>query len=262
MPVTISIIFYAAAMGVLLRSFRSGTPPVMMALRALIGLGIAAHGMALAQQMIVPSGYHFSFFKITSLFFCAANFLLLCSALGKPLHNLFIVVLPLSIATLLASLFVEETTGIVPLRVTQDVFWHIILSILAYSTMIIATMQAILLAFQDHKIRHKHPSGWIRHLPPLLTMEALLFELLWVGQGLLTLVIVTGAFHVEDLREQHLHHKIVFTMVAWVIYAILLGGRHFLGWRGTSAIRWTLSGFGSLLLAYLGSKLVLNMILA
>ena len=104
--------------------------------------------------------------------------------------------------------------------------------------------------------------GVTRLLPPLQTMETLLFEMLWVGQVLLTLSIVTGFLFFEDLFGQRLVHKTVFSLLAWLVYAILLWGRHRNGWRGSQAVRWTLGGFAALMLAYFGTKLVLEFILA
>jgi len=99
-------------------------------------------------------------------------------------------------------------------------------------------------------------------LPPLQTMEALLFEMLWAGTVLLGLSIITGLLFFEDLRSQHLIHKMFFSLIALLVYCTLLWGRHFHGWRGKKAIRWTLGGFVALMLAYFGTKLVLELILA
>ncbi len=227
-----------------------------------MALALCAHGVGAYQQIVLPGGYHFGLFKILSVFFWVTNFLILASSIRKPLHNLLLITLPISVITLLGSLYIGDKQPAMPHKLTLEVVGHILLSILAYSTMIIATVQALLLSYQDYKIRNKHPTGLAKLLPPLQTMERLLFELLWIGQILLTLVIITGALHIQNLAEQHLHHKIVFTIIAWVIYAILLGGRYFLGWRGNIATRWTLSGFACLFLAYLGTKLVLEIILA
>ncbi|HSX84132.1 MAG TPA: cytochrome c biogenesis protein CcsA [Cellvibrio sp.] len=261
MPITFATALYSIAWVILMRSVsrRQTAAPVIFS--ALLAAGLAAHGFGLHQQMILPDGYHFAFFKISSLFFWTANFLIMLSSLRKPLHNLFLITLPISVAALLGSLYSETTVSPVYLKLDAKTAAHILLSILAYSTMIVATVQTLLLAFQNYQLRHRHPTGLVRLLPPLQTMEHLLFELLWVGEVLLTLVIVTGIFQIESIAAQHLHHKIVFTALAWLIYAILLWGRHYLGWRGNSAIRWSLSGFASLVLAYLGSKFVLEMIL-
>jgi ABC-type uncharacterized transport system permease subunit len=261
MPITFATALYSIAWVILIRAVLHRQADVPAAFSIILAAGLTFHGVGLYQQMILPNGYHFAFFKISSLFFWTANFLVLLSSLRKPLHNLFLITLPVSVAALLGSLYAETTASPVYLQLDAKTAGHILLSILAYSTMIVATVQTLLLAFQNYQLRHRHPTGLVRLLPPLQTMEHLLFELLWVGEALLTLVIVTGIFQIESIAAQHLHHKIVFTALAWLIYAILLWGRHYLGWRGSSAIRWSLSGFVSLVLAYLGSKFVLEMIL-
>jgi ABC-type uncharacterized transport system permease subunit len=261
MPITIATVLYCLAWGLLLRTIqrRQNQPPALLTL--LLACALVVHGYGVYQQIVMPDGYHFAFFKVSSLFWWVANFLILLSSLRKPLHNLFLITLPVSVATLLSSLYFNTDAAPVSLQLTIGVASHILLSILAYSTMIVATVQALLLAFQNYQLRHRHPTGLVKLLPPLQTMESLLFELLWAGQLLLTLVIITGAFHIENVAAQHLHHKIAFTIIAWLIYAILLWGRHYLGWRGNSAIRWSLAGSACLILAYQGTKLVFEMIL-
>lgn len=261
MPITFAIALYSVAWLLLIRAVNHRRADLPALLHGVLALALATHGFGIYRQMVLPDGYHFAFFKICSLFFWTANFLILLSSLRKPLQNLFLITLPISIVALLTSLYSETGAAAVYLKLDVKAAMHILLSILAYSTMIVATVQTLLLAFQNYQLRHKHPTGLVRLLPPLQTMEHLLFELLWVGQILLTLVIVTGAFQIENIAAQHLHHKIVFTTLAWLIYATLLWGRHYLGWRGNSAIRWSLSGFASLVLAYLGSKFVLEMVL-
>jgi len=100
-------------------------------------------------------------------------------------------------------------------------------------------------------------------LPPLLAMEALLFRIIMVGFVLLTLSILSGVMFSEELFHKPLQfsHKSLFALLSWGIYAALLGGRQIYGWRGRTAILWTLAGFAMLLLAYLGSKFVLEIIL-
>ena len=92
-------------------------------------------------------------------------------------------------------------------------------------------------------------------------METLLFELIWAGEILLTLSLVSGFLFFDDLFAQQLVHKVTFSIVAWAVYAILLWGRHNRGWRGNKAIRWTWAGFIAILLGYIGSKIVLEFIL-
>ena len=100
-------------------------------------------------------------------------------------------------------------------------------------------------------------------LPPLLTLERLLFRLIGAAFVLLTLTLATGIIFSESLfgRPLRFDHKSVFAVVSWLTFAALLVGRHFYGWRGRTALRWTLAGFVLLLLAYIGSRFVLEVVL-
>ena len=144
----------------------------------------------------------------------------------------------------------------------MPIITHILLSVLAHSLLAIATLQALLLSYQYKKLKTRHPKGLIGILPPLQTMETLMFELVWAGFALLTLSILSGLIYLDNIFAQHLAHKTVFSILAWFIYATLLWGRHSIGWRGIIAIRWVLVGFAALMLAYFGSKIVLEVILA
>jgi ABC-type uncharacterized transport system permease subunit len=92
-------------------------------------------------------------------------------------------------------------------------------------------------------------------------MESLLFQMLAAGVAFLTISLISGFIFIEDLFAQHLVHKTVLSILAWIIFSGLLVGRSRYGWRGSTAIKWTLIGFVSLLLAYFGSKMVLELIL-
>jgi ABC-type uncharacterized transport system permease subunit len=138
---------------------------------------------------------------------------------------------------------------------------HILISILSYGLLTLAALQAVLLAIQTRYLRNRHPGGFIRALPPLETMDALLFRLIALGYLMLSLSLLTGVTYIEDIFAQHLVHKTVLSFAAWVVFAVLLWGRWRFGWRGRTAVRWTLSGFIVLMLAYFGSKLVLELIL-
>ena len=106
------------------------------------------------------------------------------------------------------------------------------------------------LMVQDHQLKHKHMSGIVKILPPLQTMNRLLFEILRAGTLLLTLAIVSGFVFLDDLFAQHLAHKTAFTLLAWLTFALLQLGHWRFGWRGNVASKWTLVGTGLLILAY------------
>lgn len=222
---------------------------------------VLVHGIHVLGLIQSPEGIHLGFFQVSSLIFWVICAVLVVSSLRLPVQNLFTLLFPLSALGILCSIlfrshFVPEQ------HISQQIGWHILLSILAYSVLTIATVQALALALQDRLLRGKHFQGPLRVLPPLQTMEALLFEMLWAGTTLLTLSLVTGFLFFDNIREQHLSHKMAFSTLAWLIYAILLWGRTREGWRGRKALHWTLGGFTALMLAYFGSKFVLEFILA
>jgi ABC-type uncharacterized transport system permease subunit len=103
----------------------------------------------------------------------------------------------------------------------------------------------------------------LKNLPPLLTMETVLFRIIGTGFVLLTLTLISGSFFSEQIfgKAWQFNHKVLFGFISWAVFGVLLAGHHFYGWRGRKAVNWTMSGFGSLLLAYIGSKFVLEVIL-
>ena len=140
---------------------------------------------------------------------------------------------------------------------------HLMIALLAYSLFTIASMHVLLMAVMENRLHGGRLPAALQQLPALLTMETLLFRILCAGFVLLTLTLATGIIYSEDLfgKAMRFNHKTVFGILSWLIFAALLGGRQLYGWRGRIAVRWTLTGFMSLVLAYVGSKFVLEVIL-
>lgn len=110
-------------------------------------------------------------------------------------------------------------------------------------------------------MRRRQFNDWLRALPPLTELEMLLFRTIGVGFVLLTATLLTGVLFVENLLEQHLVQKTVLSVLSWLLFGGLLLGRWRYGWRGTTAVRWTLSAMALLILAFFGSKFALEMVL-
>ncbi|MBS0375448.1 MAG: cytochrome c biogenesis protein CcsA [Proteobacteria bacterium] len=138
---------------------------------------------------------------------------------------------------------------------------HIALAALAAGWLSIAALVVLLIAWQDSRLRARQPLGVLSLLPPLETLETALFRALGAGFVVLTFVLLTGLFYVQDAIAQHLAHKMVLAIVAWLVFGVLLWGRHRYGWRGRRALRFTIAGFVILALAYFGSKFVLENLL-
>ena len=223
-------------------------------------LALACHAAINYQSLFVNGGLDLRFFIVTSNIAWFIALIGLASSLRAPIDKLLIPVYGvagLSIACLMLFRSQAETVT----TIGPGVAAHILLSILAYSVMSLAACQAIILGIQNHELKARHIRGLLNALPPLQTMEHLLFEIIWVGMVLLTLSIASGIVFLEDVFAQNLAHKTFFTIAAWLIFAMLLWGRHQLGWRGQIATRWTLGGFAVLMLAYFGSKFILELVL-
>ena len=254
----ISIICYIAV-PILLVYPRHERPPSKPMLVILSVCAISLHTLVLYQNIITPVGINLGFFNAASLIAYVIALLLLFSLPHKPIENLIIILFPLAALTIvLAAFFHTErilSTDVLGVQI------HILLSIVAYSLLSLSAFQAVSLAIQEYSLRHKHFRWVMRRLPPLRVMETLLFQMITIGFFLLSISLVSGIIFLEDIFAQHLVHKTVLSIVAWFIFAILLWGHWFHGWRGSLAIRWHLSGFFMLMLAYFGSKLVLELIL-
>jgi ABC-type uncharacterized transport system permease subunit len=135
---------------------------------------------------------------------------------------------------------------------------HILLSMGAAALLFAAAVTAILLVFLDRRLRTRRIADLPSALPPLDELEKIMFRLIAAGFGLLTLALITGFIFVTNLFTQNLVQKTVLSLIAWLLFGVLLMGRLRFGWRGRSAVRWTLWGFGILAVAYFGVKFVLE----
>ncbi len=135
---------------------------------------------------------------------------------------------------------------------------HLLLSFLALILFNLAALQALVLALQERRLRSCKPGWFLNRLPPLRHMEKLLFQLVATAFFALSLSLVTGMMFPRDLFLPPVAHKTLLAFLAWLTFGGLLLGRRLRGWRGPQAVRWTLGGYVALLLAYFGSKLLLQ----
>jgi ABC-type uncharacterized transport system permease subunit len=140
---------------------------------------------------------------------------------------------------------------------------HFAIAMLAYSLFFVATVHALVMLAEEKWLHRGVLPPFIRSLPPLLEMEALLFRILFAAFVLLTLTVLSGVFFSEELfgKPFTFTHKNVFAILSWFIFGGLLVGHHARGWRGRTAVYWTLAGFTALMLAYVGSKAILELVL-
>lgn len=204
--------------------------------------------------------FNFSVFNTASVISSLVALLLLLATLNNPVEKLGLVIFPIAVTSLLLTSCFPNLSYTIEID-TWQMAAHIFSSIIAFSLLNIAALQAMLLAIQEQQLRKHPPKKFIQTLPPLQTMESLLFQMIATGLIFLTFSLISGFVFIEDLFAQHLVHKTILSIIAWITFTSLLIGKVRYGWRGQTAVKWTLTGFILLLLAYFGSKLVLELIL-
>lgn len=256
-----AIVLHLASMLVLIQHLRrASTQAAPAILRHLTLLALISLSAFLQVSLFKDQQLHLNFYNALPLISFVIGAILLASLYKRqPIENILVPFYPLSIASLaLAAWMPPSSTKIIT---DPSLTSHIVLSIISYSLITIAAMQALMLAMHEQALKNHKLRGLTRFLPPLQTMERLLFQVLLTGFILLTVAILSGIVFLEDMFAQHLAHKTILTIIAWAIFAVLLYGRFANGWRGIIATHWTLIGFTILMLAYFGSKFVLEIIL-
>lgn len=255
----LSIIAYLAAALLLTRYFTrdNAQHKHQLATTLLISFAIITHALTFT-DFWQTCGIVFGLANSTSFVAWLIATLLFLASISNPIHALGILVYPLSALALLFSvIFPDIANKFISLSIAS----HVFLSITAYALLALAVCQSVLLNMQEKHLHTHKINGFINKLPPLQTMENLLFQSLRTGFYLLTLSLITGVVFIEDIFAQHLVHKTILSIIAWIIFATLVFGRNLFGWRGKQSIIATQIGFGFLLLGYFGSKFVLERLL-
>ncbi len=250
-----SIFYLAGASWVWLR-LASRVPENASLVRVLGFSALAAHAVALYGLLDLGAGINLGLVEVASLLSWLICAFILVASFSKPTLNLAAVLFPLAVILLLIGQFAEGGARLP--RGKDGLLFHVLASLSAYSLFALASVQAVLLAIQNRQLKHHHLHGLLGVLPPLQTMERLLFDLLLAGQILLSLGIVSGFVFLDSMFVGGNAHKTFFALLAWVTFGILLVGHWRLGWRGMTAVRWTLGGSLLLLVAYFGSRLVMH----
>jgi ABC-type uncharacterized transport system permease subunit len=239
----------------------------------LLGFAVLIHSASLVSPIIHGSDWNFGFAHALSIMLCGAAAMLWLEGLTVRIEPLWLLILPLAaLSSGMPALFPGASLGAAaqrPLFVP-----HLLVGMLAYSFLALAALHALLMIFAERSL-HRPGHGklqaverqasfnWLDRLPPLLVLEKILFRILLAGFISLTLTLLTGLVFSEEVfgKPWKLDHKNVFSVIAWTVFAVLLVGRTIWGWRGRLAARLTLGGFALLLLAYVGSRFVIEVVL-
>lgn len=225
---------------------------------AVTTLGAAFQTLALYWVIHTPRGINLGIFVVASLTMLMVTLVVVFSSLRKPADSLLLLIVPVTMASTLAA-WLTPLEHIV-WRPPSAMVAHVLISVLAYGILMVVAFQSLLLAYQEHQLRHHHPRRIIQALPPLQTMERLMFDFLLVGVILLSLSLISGFVFLDDMFAQHLIHKTLLSLAAWCIFALLLAGHWLWGWRGLVVRRWIVAGVLLLGISYFGWRLAIDLL--
>jgi ABC-type uncharacterized transport system permease subunit len=216
-------------------------------------LAVISHAVLLYHWIDTLHGQNISFVNLFSLVAWLVAFLVLLAALIKPIANLTLFIFPIA----LSSIFLEWYFPAILLANTQShpkELIHILLSTMAFSLLCICGLQAFFLAIQEYLLRHKRPARFIQLLPPLQQMEKFLFQMITTGFIFLTILLVTSFWSFGYAVITNFWQKTLLSLFGWTIFASLLAGHRYAGWRSWLVIRYTLGGVFLVMLVYFGSE--------
>ncbi len=229
---------------------------------ALVALALLLHAIGIGRAIVTPTGIDLSLAHVLSLVAGLAVLVAWTTGLIRALPAVGAVVLPVAAVAAAIPAFYAN-----PYRLPYaNVPWtsiHIAIALSAYAILIVAAAEALVLTGIERRLHRGLPGPGATTSPPLLTLERWLFLLIGLGYVLLTLTLASGIFYSEELfaTPARFNYKNVFSVAAWITYSALLFGRWRYGWRGRRALKWILAGTLLLLLAYVGSKFVLEVML-
>lgn len=256
LPVLVPVTLYLVATGLLVAAIRRGQCGRAW-LPAAIG-AVLVHALEPALAWRELGGADMHFFAAISLVTLVMAALTTAVGVRGRMASLGVVVFPLAALAVLGS-WLHGHLPPVPLGWPMQL--HAWMALLAYATLAVAALLAVMLWLQERALSRREIHGWLRALPPLVELETLLFRTIGAGFVLLSATLLTGMLFVEDLLAQDLMHKTVLSVLSWLVFGVLLLGRWRFGWRGRKAVHWTLAAMSLLVLAFFGSKFVLELVL-
>ncbi|MCL1123084.1 cytochrome C assembly family protein [Shewanella surugensis] len=254
-----AILFYFLALVLIASKLFHRDGPNRYLVAIVVAIAVGLHAAALSEAIFTENGQNFSLTNVISL----VNWIIAFSFTLLIFRVKVIVVLPVVYACSILSvalLWLVPPKLIIHFELYPEVLAHVILSLMAYSALMIAALYAIQLAIIQHKLKSKQlilsPS-----IPPLMTVEKQLYHLVVIGVILLSLALATGFIFLDDMFADGKGHKTLLSMLAWLVYIAMLAQQYWVGCRIRTAVIYTLSGATLLSLAYFGARIVKELIL-
>jgi len=259
-----AILVYAGAWIALLRTLSADGPRGRVGtFDGLLGyLAVMAHGLSLAPVVLSTEGVNLALGTTLSLIGFVVVILFLLARLLQPIRVLGVLIFPAATLGITIAWIFPGASYAIQLRGLTGLA-HILGAGLAYALLSLALAQALLLRAQDQSLKQKHAGGFFSMLPPIQTMEKILFQLVYAGFTLLSITLVSGALSSGRMFGDVFlfNHHTVLALLAWASLIVLIAGRLVFGWRGRIAILWTGTGFALLALGYFGTRFVVEVML-
>jgi len=256
----ISGFFYLVATVIASKKLLSAPKPLSSTFLVPIMIALSTHATWLYQNVFIAGGQNLQILNVVSLVTFIISLLSTLSSKRLNTGVLLPVVYAFTIINFIAVTHLPSHL-VTHLEAHPQVGTHIIFALLAYSILSIASLIALQLAYLDNRLKkHKLPLTKI-NMPPIMTLEKNLFQFIFIGFILLSCTLLTGFIFLEDMFAQGKAHKAILSMIAWVIYGVLLWGHFKQGWRGRLTVYVTIVGTSLLTLAYFGSRFVREIIL-
>ncbi|MCH8552408.1 MAG: cytochrome c biogenesis protein CcsA [Natronospirillum sp.] len=234
-------------------------PMAAWLLHGLLVAAVLAHTVGLQQAVWQQDGLDLGLFKILSVLGLILAVLVMFNQFQRGPVNLGGWLLPVSAITALGDALFSTSYEVRSFSFSLTV--HVLFALLAYAMFTVTLVYALVVKAQDRALKHHHLSGFVRRLPPLQTMERTQFKLAWIAFTLLTLAMLVGYVSVESFFGQQVAHKIILTLLAWVLFAGLFVGHHLWGWRAVMTLRGLLAGYILLSLGFMGPRVMLEFVL-
>lgn len=214
-------------------------------------VALFCHAFLLHHWIDTHLGQNLNIANVLSMACWLLILLLVLMAFFRRVSQLLMLALPLALLSLIYA--VLNAHLIIFQANTLGKLFHMLCGMLTVSVLSLAALQALLLLVKEYRLKHKAAGTVIHYLPPLDEMESSLFQIIFLGFFLLTLMLVTSVFlfYPSVFHRVFLLSLFIITALAWLIFALLLLGRYYFGWRGKLAIYLTISGVWLVVFVYL-----------
>jgi len=262
-PYLLVSLIYLAVASDFWRSTKLQDKPVSLKWHsAMIAVGVVLHGWLLYRDTFAEGTLNFGVYYALSAIIWLTVLIYWLANLKNQVNGLQGFVLPVAALFVLIPAFAVKNYYIPSFEFSLFA-GHVAIAVLAYSLFTFAALHALLMLMVERGLHQKTALINLASFPPIMSMESLLFKVITIGFTLLSLTLFSGMLFSEQIfgKALQFNHKVIFSMLSWLIYGWLLFGRYQYGWRGKKAINWSLFGFVMLLLAYVGSRFVVQVIL-